>query len=415
MRNASSVTLFQSLEILKAELLDELNRNNHFWLETVVNDEGYCGQVSANGICVSQADKGVILATRMLWYFSEATMYLDDFSLHRAADKIYSYICNHFIDSKAGGVYWMVSCDGQIKDDRKQVYAQAFAIYAFSAYFRLSRNLDALNHARSIFDLLEAHALDKVHGGYLEAFSCNWQICDDIRLSPKDLPSPKTMNTHLHLLEAYTGLLRAEVACVSNPRLVVVKSSLTRLLFTYKSRFFDGKHLRMFLGKSWADESLAYSYGHEIESSWLIWEAVAELNTPEIASQFLPVVEALACTTAAEGLTENGESVYDMYEIEQARMEKARIWWVQAEAMVGFFNAWQITDNDQYLNYVLRIWGFIKRELMDIAHGEWYWTAKVDIAPQASPHYKVGPWKGPYHNGRALLELCRRIESICDK
>lgn len=411
-KHASEIPL--ALDVLKTELLAELRRINRFWLDTVMSDGGYCGQISTDGVCEPSADKGIILATRMLWYFSEAAMYLGEYSLSCAADKMYSFICNYFIDTRHGGVFWMLDFQGSVKDDRKQVYAQAFTIYAFSAYFRLSNNPLALEHARHIFDLLETHAFDEINGGYFEAFSDSWGFLHDVRLSPKDLPSPKTMNTHLHLLEAYAGLLRAEKIADSSPHLMKISDGLIRLLNTYKGRFFDAnsKHLRMFMGKAWTDESTAYSFGHEIESSWLIWEAVTELRSPALNSAYRPMVDNLVQTTALEGLASNGSSVYDIVDRSTGHMEKARIWWVQAEALVGFFNAWQLTSNDEYLNYVFSIWEFIRQELFDINHGEWHWTAACDTEPKMTCHYKVGPWKGPYHNGRAMLELCRRIDSL---
>jgi N-acyl-D-glucosamine 2-epimerase len=409
---ASKIPL--ALEALKTELLAELRRINHFWLNDVISEESYCGQVSADGVREPNADKGIILATRMLWYFSEAAMYLEEYSLRCAADKIYCFICDYFIDTRQGGVFWMLNAKGQVKNDRKQVYAQAFAIYAFSAYFRLSKNPAALEHARRIFALLETHAFDQVNGGYFEAFSHDWGFLHDIRLSTKDLPSPKTMNTHLHLLEAYTGLLRAEKIAGSDLHLMKISTCLIRLLNTYKERFFDAdtKHLRMFMGNTWFDESSAYSFGHDIESSWLIWEAVTELHSHNLKPIYQATVDSLIQTTIAEGLASNAGSVYDMVQISTGHIEKARIWWVQAEALVGFFNAWQITRNDQYLNYVFGIWEFIRQELLDRKHGEWHWTATCDTDPKVPSHYKVGPWKGPYHNGRAMLELCRRIDDI---
>lgn len=414
MGNYTSRNLLQALEMLKIGLLTELRRINHFWLNEVISDDGYCGQVSSDGIREPYADKGVILTARMLWYFSEAAIYLKDHSLSCAADRIYSFICNYFIDKKQGGVFWMLSFDGLVKDDRKQVYAQAFAIYALSAYFRLSKNPTALEHARRIFDLLEIHAHDKVNGGYFEAFSHNWGFLQDIRLSPKDLPSPKTMNTHLHLLEAYTGLLQAENVAGSIPRITIVSACLIRLLNTYRARFFDAstKHLRMFMGNTWVDESSAYSFGHEIESSWLIWEAVTELKLHDLKPSYLPMVDALVQITAEEGLAVDGGSVYDMAHLSEGYIDKTRIWWVQAEALVGFFNAWQISLNDRYLNNVFCIWEFIRQELLDTNRGEWHWIAMCDMKPTMPCHYKTGPWKGPYHNGRAMLELCRRIDNI---
>ena len=218
------------------ELLAELHRINGYWLDEVLTEQSYIGEVSLDGAVNTEADKGIILATRMLWYFSEAEMYLEDDRLIKAASKMYHFICDHFIDEESGGVFWMLNATGLVINDRKQVYAQAFAVYALSAYARLTGSFKALSQAREIFLLIEEHAFDQENGGYLEAFSRGWGELEDIRLSEKDLPSEKTMNTHLHIIEAYAGLLRAEKYLGEKVYSSQVRFSLLRLLEIYRTQ-----------------------------------------------------------------------------------------------------------------------------------------------------------------------------------
>ncbi len=403
---------FSDIKLLKKELLSEFNSINKYWLSTVLNDHSFSGEISATGDVNDDADKGIILTTRMLWYFSEAALYAREPALIAAADKVYDFIAQHFIDKEHGGVFWSVDTNGKALNGRKQTYAQAFAVYALSAYYRLSRNMAPLTLARSIYRLIEKHAYDTVNGGYFEAFAHDWGHLDDIRLSEKDLPSAKTMNTHLHMLEAFTGLLQAERVGANAAAATDVENSLTHLLETYEKNFIDysNGHLKMFLSRDWADESIELSYGHDIESSWLVWEALEVLDVPALTQRYQSQVETLFSTCFKEGIAQDG-SALEVFDLDTGKAVYERIWWVQAEAMVGYFNAWQLTSDDKYLQAVFGLWSFVKEQVIDAEHGEWHWVAKCDQHAEQS-FYKVGFWKGPYHNGRSLIELCRRIESL---
>ncbi|WP_394203349.1 AGE family epimerase/isomerase [Marinagarivorans algicola] len=412
MNNLMSEQLLSDIQRFKKELLLEFSAINNYWLSTVLNDQGFLGEISAVGEAKADADKGIILTTRMLWYFSEAALYAPEPSLVAAAHKMYDFIAQHFIDQEHGGVFWSLDANGDVVNGRKQTYAQAFAVYALSAYYRLSRNMVALTSARSIYGFIEKHAYDSVHGGYFEAFDRDWGALDDIRLSEKDLPSAKTMNTHLHMLEAFTGLLQAERVAANVAAATNVENSLKRLLETYENNFIDysNGHLKMFLSRDWTDESIELSYGHDIESSWLVWEALEVLAVPALTKRYQSQVETLFSTCFKEGIAKDG-SALEVFDLESGKAIHERIWWVQAEAMVGYFNAWQMTADDKYWQAVLAVWHFIKEQVIDSAHGEWHWVAQCDQQAQQS-FYKVGFWKGPYHNGRSLIELCRRIESL---
>lgn len=400
----------QNLMQFKQELHSELDRLNHYWLDCIVSGDDFFSCVSSEGEIKKEADKGVILCTRMLWYFSEAAAYLDEEKLIQAASTLYQYLSKHFIDREHGGVVWSVDARGCFTNGRKQVYAQAFAVYSLSAYYRLTGNLSALESARSIYSLLEKYAFDRENGGYFEAFSREWGVLDDVRLSDKDLASPKTMNTHLHLIEAYTGLLLAEKKAKSEAHISALADTLLHLLDAYSTRFYNAEnaHLRMFLSANWEDESQAISFGHDIESSWLMWEAAEILGNERFKQKSRIQVDALVNSCQREGLAEDG-SVYDLFDCTNSTLIKERVWWVQAEAMVGFFNAWELNASDEHLARVWAIWDFIKKEFIDLEGGEWHWLAECDQTAFYD-EYKVGPWKGPYHNGRALIELCQRID-----
>ena len=394
-----------SLEMLAVECRAELLRIGHWWHNNVVLSEGFAGEVTHAGEVKAGAPRGVILATRLLWFYSEAALYLsvdEDRNVWRnTAQDLYRYIIARFVDEKHGGVFWEVSASGRVLNSRKQIYAQAFAVYAFSAYYRLMGDKKTLDLTLDIFGLIELHGLDPVNGGYYEAFTQDWSALDDLRLSKKDLNSAKTMNTHLHLLESYTGLYSAS-------QNADVKCALVSLIQCYSKNFpFAGnRHLKMFMDLTWQDESDDYSYGHDIESSWLLWEAILAVDDPSLFDQGRDLVLQLVESCEQEGIEDDG-SLIDAYSIRKQCKIEDRVWWVQAEAMVGFFNAYEITRDPSHLNVVYGLWQFLKKEIIDNPRGEWRWMEKKD--PNGKNYYTAGFWKGPYHNGRALIEICRRI------
>lgn len=386
-----------------AEFEAELRDIANWWLrKTSDGRDGFHGEISHEGLAQENSTRGIILYTRILWFFSEAALYLNDQRYAAAAERAYSYICQHFVDTHHGGVFWELDKNGRCINGRKQIYAQAFAIYAFCSYYKLSQSQKVLDYAKTLFNLIEKHGLDEDDGAYYEAFSRDWGEVGDIRLSAKDLSSPKTMNTHLHIVEAFTSLF----AVSKDPQ---VGRSLHKLLLVYQTLFVNAEnyHLRMFLSKSGDDESMAYSYGHDIESSWLLWEAVEILGDVSLEAVFKEPVMKMAEVCLSEGVCPDG-SVLDIYDFETASKVKERVWWVQAESLVGFFNAYQLSGDREFLDAATRLWAFIKKHVRDPLVGEWHWLAKPDQR-EGYNMYKAGFWKCPYHNGRAMLELCRRL------
>src|SRR5215217_26003 len=193
-----------------AELKTELKNILTYWMEYTpdhVND-GFYGQISSNNEVVHDAARGAVLNARILWSFSGAYNLSPDERYLNMADRAYRYIAAHFLDKNYGGVYWTVDAAGNPLDTKKQIYAIAFTIYAFSEYFMASGHEVAREHAVDLYRDLVKYSLDTERGGYYEAFSRTWEPIADLRLSDKDANEKKTMNTHLHVLEAFTNLYR---------------------------------------------------------------------------------------------------------------------------------------------------------------------------------------------------------------
>lgn len=392
------------LKQLRGEAVVALDRILDWW-ETRMPDEllgGFYGRIDGFGRVHPMADKGVILNTRILWTFSEAARaYPEKASWKLIAHRAFDYLIQYFWDGKEGGLFWMLDCYGKPVQDKKQIYAQAFGIYALAAYYQLTQNRQALDRATELFWLIEQYSFDRKMDGYWEAFSRDWKPLSDLRLSEKDANEAKTMNTHLHVLEAYTALYRIA------PGKELAKA-LRGLICLFAGKFIDQGtgHLRLFFDEDWVLKSESISFGHDIEASWLLQEAGEALNDPELIETSRRLAVFIAETTILEGADADGGLFNEAGP--GGIVDRGKDWWPQAEAIVGFLNAWQVSGDVRFAMAALRSWDFIQGYLLDEAEGEWYWALSAKGLPDRE-NDKAVPWKCPYHNGRACLEIVRRL------
>ena len=390
-------------QVYKAELQDELQNIIQYWSTYTVDTVhgGFLGKIANDNSADEYADKGAVLNARILWSFSAAYNQDPTFDL-ALADRAYNYIAAHFIDADFGGVYWTVDFSGKPKDTKKQVYALAFTIYALSEYF-MARGYEVVReHAVALYRDLVEYSYDPKKGGYFEAFSRDWKSIEDLRLSDKDANEKKTMNTHLHILEAFTNLYRIWPD-------VDLKARILELLGDFQNHIVDVKTSRMilFFDENWNPKSDIVSFGHDIEASWLLQEAAEVVGGPGL----LEHIQALAlrmAEAALAGLDEDGSLWYEQ-EPSKDQTIKEKHWWVQAEAMVGFYNAWQLSQDSRFLQASVNAWNFVKKYILDKEHGEWFWGVDEQGRLMANED-KAGLWKCPYHNSRACIELIRRIK-----
>ena len=390
-----------TLEKLKSEVKEELINNIlPFWSTKMVDADngGFYGQMDGHNQLIPKADKGGILNARILWTFSAA--YLQDKNplYLEMANRAKTYILDHFFDRQQGGTYWTISFDGKPTDTKKQIYSQAFFIYAFSEHYRASGDESSLHTAIELFRMIELRSFDHELNGYFEAYSRDWQLLEDLRLSDKDANEKKTMNTHLHILEAYTNLYRVW----KNDELARPLRNLI-LIFTEKIVNQKTKHLDLFFDEHWNPKGEIDSYGHDIEASWLIDEAARVLGDQkllvEVQKTCIQIAEA-----ACDGLQPDGSMVYEK---SVGHLDKDRHWWVQAESVVGFLNAYELTNNQQWLDRALSDWKYIQNNIIDTRDGEWFWSFKDDGTINRKED-KAGFWKCPYHNSRMCLEIMLR-------
>lgn len=398
--------LKDQLVIFSNELTDELKNILNYWLNYTVDEVngGFWGKINNDNQITPDAPKGSVLNARILWSFSAAYNQNADDAYLQAAKRAYDYIKAHFVDDEFGGVYWSVDYKGDKLDTKKQVYANAFTIYALSEYYIASKQETVKQEAIGLYHLLVDKSYDKDQTGYLEAFTRNWQQLGDLRLSAKDANEKKTMNTHLHVLEAYTNLYRIWPDDG-------LKQQLESLINNFFDHFIDAEanHLVLFFDEDWNRRSDTVSYGHDIEATWLLLEAAEVIGNHEMTGKIKDICIAIANATL-QGLDTDGGLWYE-YEPADDHLIKEKHWWVQAEAMVGFYNTWQISEDDKYLQLVLSNWAFVKDKILDKQNGEWFWGIKADgsIMPGED---KAGLWKCPYHNSRACIEIIKRIKIL---
>ncbi len=269
---------------LRKEMAEDLTQNIlPYWMNKMVDEQhgGFYGRRDGHDVLDAKADKGIILNTRILWTFSNAinTLSKDDSieksvidTYRKTADRAYDFIVRYFLDSEKEGVYWMVSFDGKPVNTKKQIYAQAFCIYAMSEYYLATQKKEARDLAIELFNLVEQHSFDTIDNGYFEAFDRHWNLLEDLRLSEKDANEKKTMNTHLHVLEAYTNLY----CCWKDEKL---HHQLHNLILVFCDQIIDTEfHFQLFFDEHWNIKNHPISYGHDVEGSWLLYEAAEVLG-----------------------------------------------------------------------------------------------------------------------------------------
>ena len=389
-------------EILKNKAKTELINILDYWLKNTIDKEngGFIGEINHQNVINNNSEKGAVLNARILWSFSAAYAVEKNPEYLKTAKRAFQYIKDYFFDNEFGGIFWSLQADGKPKDTKNQIYAIAFVIYGLSEFYKIFKNEDALELAQSLFYKIELYSKDYKNKGYLEAFTRDWQEIEDLRLSEKDANEKKTMNTHLHIVEAYSNLY----LIWPNPKL---KDSIKEILEVIALYFINKYtwHLKLFFDENWKEKEDVISYGHDIEAAWLLQWCAEAIEDEVLIKNYQKYAVAFADATK-EGLDADGGLWYE-YEPKEQKLIAEKHWWPQAELWIGMINAWQLTQNEEFLEITEKNFEFVEKYIIDHKNGEWIWGVYADYSPILKD--KAGFWKCPYHNSRACIELIKRL------
>jgi mannobiose 2-epimerase len=388
---------------VESELLSDILP---FWLKHTIDDEfgGFRGQIANDLTRDPYAEKGLILNARILWTFSKAFSVYGDSVYLATAQRAYEYLDRCFWDHEFGGIYWMLDCQGRPTDTKKRIYGQAFTVYSLAEYFHATGDTEALAKALRMVQQIESASHDNAHGGYFETYERDWTLAADQRLSAVDMDEKKSMNTHLHLLEAYANLLRFHEDAT-------VRLRLRELIEIFLDHIVDSAthHFLLFFDEQWQPQSEKISFGHDIEGSWLLCEAAEILGDAAVLARVREVSMKMAQAVYEQGLDTDGGLLYEAGPT--GIIDSDKHWWPQAEAVVGFLNAYQLTGHRHFRDAAENSWAFIEQHILDREQGEWFWRVSREGVPNADED-KVGPWKCPYHNSRSCFEVMARFHAL---
>ena len=366
-----------------------------YWLKLKDPRGGFYGEVAPDGTVLYDAPRGVILNARIIWSFAAAYQALPETPYLVAAVHARDYFLNHFCDHKYGGVYWSVDAAGERLDTKKQLYAQGFAIYGLSELYKVTGDDEVLKNAINLYRVVETYFADKENGGYIEALARDFSPLEDMSLSAHDINADKTMNSHLHVLEAYANLYQVWPD-------EELKEAVQKLLDLVGTRIMgaDG-HLQLYFRKDWSVMPGGVSYGHDIETSWLALECADALKDIDVVNRVRPWALSMG-KAGNEGLLPDGSMRYE--KLLDGKYDDSRQWWVQAETVVGNLWLWKYHADPQGADRALAAWNYIRENLVDEKDGEWWWAVLEDGSRDLSQP-KVGFWKCPYHNTRMCLQV----------
>ncbi|MCC8407544.1 AGE family epimerase/isomerase [Mucilaginibacter sp. UR6-1] len=392
--------LLQYGKQVRAELSNILNFWSHHSVDHI--NGGFLGRVDHHNHPYPDAPKGSVMHARILWAYSAAYNFQRHDAYLELARRAYQYILGFFVDEQHGGIYWTADHLGNPLDTKKQVYANAFVIYALAEYYKATNDDDVKQQAIDLYNLLVEKSYDHEYTGYFEAYTHDWQPIADLRLSAKDANEQKSMNTHLHVLEAYVNLYTIWPDAG-------LKQQIISLLKNFSDHIIDNEtgHLVLFFDEYWNRRSNIVSYGHDIEAAWLLLEAAEVIDDEQLITQFKGFAIHMA-DAALEGIDTAGGGLWYEYDSAHGGLVKEKHWWVQAEAMVGYLSAWQLTGEWKYAAISLKLWAYVQANIIDSERGEWVWGVYADGSLMAHED-KIGIWKCPYHNSRTCIEVYKRV------
>ena len=390
-------------ESITKELEIELQNILKYWSQNTLDETngGVIGEIDCLENKNLQAEKGSVMYARILWTFSATYIQKPNPEYLSIAERAFDEIKTKFYNPEQKGIYWSINADGTPKDTKNQIYALAFVIYGLSEFYKITENKEALELAIILYKSIQQHSFDKKNKGYFEAYTSDWKEIEDMRLSEKDVNEKKTMNTHLHIVEAFANLYLVW-------KDEELRENIIGILETIDYYFIDKDswHLKLFFDENWNEKKDVISYGHDIEAAWLL-QWCAEVSEDENLIKNYKHYAVKIADITLEGLDKDGGLWYE-YDPQENHLITEKHWWPQAELWIGFVNAYQLTNDQKYLDIFEKNWEFTQKYIIDHQNGEWFWG--IDKEYQKIEKDKAGFWKCPYHNGRACIEVINRLK-----
>lgn len=394
-----------------------------FWLERAVDPEfgGFRTNFNGDGVPVLCPEKYLNTQCRFIWWFSTlCRRYPAAPRFYEIARQGFEFLLRYFWDGKHGGWYWKTAADGSPLDTAKIVYGQSFAVYALAQYTACIGDPRSIDFALRTFDLLQKYATDTLHGGYFENLNANWErLTND-----HEGVNRKGLDTHMHLMEAFTGLYAVTKADIHKRKTIELMDLIqTRMVNTVHGcgrNQFDAawKPLpAIAITRTWNAERNGpgtsqpldtTSYGHNVELSWLLHRAIDVTSVDPVA--YLPLTRALVDHALRDGVDWEFGGVYRDGLPEGPAVVPEKEFWQQAEVLVGFIDAYQRFQKPQFLEAAECTWRFVRNHMIAPA-GEWRTLVSRD-GGTAIDAALGNPWKAAYHTGRALTESVDRLRSL---
>ena len=420
----------QKLEKIREEMSKILcERIIPFWLNNGIDEEfgGYLTCFDEKGNFTGDSDKYIVTQTRMIWGFSYLSRYCreeDKERLVRGAVQGFEFFIRCFWDDKNGGFCWKTDRKGNVLDFGKVIYGQSFAIYALSEYYLCTGDKRGLEYAEKTFDLIQLYATDTENGGYFENLEPDWQIS----AGGKFAGDRKSLDIHMHLMEAFTTLYRASGREVHSRKLREVINLIIRHMvnsdYGYGYNQFDLEFHRIpaiNVHRTWNAERGAgeeikeptdsTSYGHNVELSWLMNQSLDFVSVQEV--KYTGLIKKLLDHSLKYGYDYEYGGVYRDGIADGEVLVTDKEWWQNFEALVGYSNGYLKFGEDCYLKALFQTWDFVRDYFMDMDAGE---SRQLLDRFGSSIIADIGnPWKGIYHTGRALAETIDRLDCILSR
>ncbi len=380
-----------------------------FWYPRVIDSKegGYRLNHDLEGRFKGPANKYLVTQARTLWFFSRLTNSPYGTPEHlEAARHGYEFLREHMWDQQFGGFHWEVDSSGhRVARGEKDIYGQAFALYGLTEYATASGDSSAKLMAKEIFMLMETKAHDQQHGGYRDILQRDWTPMPVSGVAHTDeLIAIKRMNTHLHLLEAITRFCKFSEDVLARERLIELILVNSNSVVRKDMGACTDKYLENWRPLSGLEHQ-RISYGHDLENIWLLMEAC---KTAGLAENLLSDLYRTLFNYALEhGFDRKNGGFYDSGSFNSPADRREKIWWVQAESLVAALEMYRLTGEQLYWDCFSLVLKWIVQHQVDWQNGDWHET--IDRNGRSSG-MKAGPWKGPYHNGRAMLQCLHLLE-----